>query len=180
MNIFYLDSKPSQAAIYHHDKHVVKMILETAQLLSTVHRFTHGKQYTTLSKNDRKIKRWGHENDKLDLVLYKSTHVNHPSCVWARHNINNYNWLCELGLELCKEYTYRYKKKHKTEDILRVLFKYKPSLPDKEFTDPTPAMNDEFKLNDSLNSYRNYYVKTKIDNAVWTKRSKPFWLKDYQ
>jgi hypothetical protein len=44
MNIFVLDTNPAKAAKYHNNKHCVKMILETAQLLSTAHRIIDGKQ----------------------------------------------------------------------------------------------------------------------------------------
>ena len=99
MNIFYLDKNPKLCAQYHVDRHVVKMILETAQLLSTAHWLTGGEG------------------------PYRATHKNHPSAIWARSNKSNYNWLCKLGLELCEEYTYRYGKIHKTQQHLEWLSK---------------------------------------------------------
>jgi hypothetical protein len=87
MNIFFLDEDPTLSAQYHVDKHVVKMILETAQLLCGVHHAT---------------------SQITDQVPYKLSHKNHPCAIWARTSLSNYLYLCELGLELCKEYTYRY------------------------------------------------------------------------
>ena len=94
MNIFYLSSCPVDAASFHCDKHVVKMILEYAQLLSTAHHVLDG--------------------DDAPEGIYKCTHKNHPSAVWARETNNNYRWLYDLFLELGKEYTYRYGKEHLT------------------------------------------------------------------
>jgi hypothetical protein len=87
MNIFVLSLNPRIAAELHCDKHVVKMILETAQLLYSVH--------------------WLINPDVLPDNAYKKTHVNHPCAVWARDNAENYRWLCALGYYLCKEYTFR-------------------------------------------------------------------------
>ena len=84
MNIFFLDEDPTMSAQYHVDKHVVKMILETAQLLCGVH-------HATAPDNT--------------YVPYKLSHKNHPCSIWARTSLSNYLYLCELGLELCKEYT---------------------------------------------------------------------------
>lgn len=91
MNIFYLHSDAKECAVMHCDKHVVKMILETAQLLSTAHRLLDG-------------------ND--DPILYKATHKNHPSAIWTRKSQKNYLWLTSLLQNLCQEYTYRYGKIH--------------------------------------------------------------------
>ena len=109
MNIFYLDNDPKVCAQYHVDKHVVKMILETAQLLSTTHWMS------------------GSEGP------YRQTHKNHPSAVWARSNKSNYIWLCELGMELCKEYTHRYGKTHKTQQHLEWLSNNIPNIPPGRF-----------------------------------------------
>jgi hypothetical protein len=83
MNIFVLDKDPVKCAIYHNNKHCIKQLLETSQLLCGVHHVT---------------------NSNLD-VPYKLTHKNHPCSIWARECMENYEWLCELGLSLAKEYT---------------------------------------------------------------------------
>jgi hypothetical protein len=155
MNIFFLDENPTLSAKYHVDKHVVKMILETAQLLCGVH----------------------HATDQLtDQVPYKLSHKNHPCAVWARESLSNYLYLCELGLELGKEYTYRYGKRHKSIDVIEWCIVNKPNIPDIGFTTPAMAMPDEFKVDSVVESYRNYYMGAKSDLASWKNREKPFWF----
>ena len=129
MNIFYLHDNPKVCSQYHVDKHVVKMILETAQLLSTAHWLSGGEG------------------------PYRATHKNHPSAIWARSNKSNYRWLCELGMELCKEYTHRYGKIHKTQQHLEWLTKNIPNIPNGKFTQPTLAMPDQYKRDDPVKSY---------------------------
>jgi len=153
MNIFYLSEDLTKCAEYHVDKHIVKMPLETAQLLCTVHWVSGG------------------------MAQYKKTHVNHPSSIWARRSIQNYRWLCQLGKALCREYTYRYKKIHKCEAVIDWCIENEPKLPNTGFTPPTPAMADEFKLSNSLLSYRNYYVHGKSHLANWKNRNIPHWYK---
>ena len=155
MNIFFLDENPKLSAQYHVDKHVVKMILETSQLLCSVH----------------------HVTDQVnDQVPYKLSHKNHPCAVWARQSLSNYLYLCELGLELGKEYTYRYGKRHKSIDVINWCIINKPNIPDIDFTTPAMAMPDEFKVDSVVESYRNYYMGAKINLASWKNREKPFWF----
>jgi len=179
MNIFYLSHDPKQCAQFHADKHVVKMILEYCQLLSTAHRIIDGEQYIDASSG-RRIKRWKLTNNFAgDKLLYKATHVNHPSAVWARESKSNYMWLASLLEELCKEYTHRYGKIHKCESdgLVKWLAGWAPeNIPDKPFTQPTPAMPDDCKVrNDSEASYRKYYILKKAHLAKWSKRSSPMW-----
>lgn len=177
MNIFYLDNDPVKCAQMHNDKHVVKMILETAQLLSTAHRVLDGVETIGLSQSGRKKKIWKLDTE-LDDTLYSATHINHPSAVWVRQSRANYNWLVSMFQELCKEYTYRYGKTHKCEAMLET-FTYGPkNIPvTKPFTEPTPAMPDDVKIEkDSIASYRNYYIKNKTHLASWKKRNVPEWF----
>jgi hypothetical protein len=155
MNIFFLDENPTLSAKYHVDKHVVKMILETAQLLCGVHHMT--EQVT-------------------EQVPYKLSHKNHPCAIWARESLSNYLYLCELGLELGKEYTYRYGKRHKSIEVIEWCIINKPNIPDIGFTKPAMAMPDEFKVDSVVESYRNYYMGAKSDLASWKNREKPFWF----
>ena len=152
MNIFYLDYDTSKCAKYHNDKHVVKMILETAQLLCGSHWATGGEAPYTLS------------------------HKNHPCSIWARESLSNYLYLCELGLELCYEYTYRYGKRHKSQDVIEWCIVNKPGIADIGFTEPAKAMPDEYKVESVVQSYRNYYMGAKSGFAVWKNREKPFWF----
>lgn len=154
MNIFFLHLIPSICAIYHVDKHVVKMILETAQLLCTAH---------LLSDSDY-------------TPPYKLTHKNHPCAKWVRESLENYNWLVQLGKELCKEYTYRYKKIHKTQRIIEELEINLPPLPEIGFTTPAQAMPDIYKDNDVVSAYRTYYYFEKFDLHSWKNREEPEWI----
>ena len=178
MNIFYLDHDVRKCAEMHNDKHVVKMILEYAQLLSTAHRVLDGVELEGLSDSGRKRKFWT-LGDSRDYTLYKATHINHPSAVWVRQSVQNYMWLAEMLEVLCGEYTYRYGKVHKVErDGLMQLLKneFPKNLPIAPFTEPTPAMPDDVKIiGDSIKSYRNYYINNKAHLANWKKRTTPEW-----
>jgi hypothetical protein len=178
MNIFYLDHDVNKCAEMHNDKHVVKMILEYAQLLSTAHRVLDGVELSGLSESGRKRKFWT-LGDSRDYTLYKATHINHPSAVWVRQSAENYLWLANMLIALCEEYTYRYGKVHKTErdGLAHVLLKNIPhNIGNSGFTQPTPAMPDEVKIaGDSIISYRNYYINNKSHLAKWKKRPVPLW-----
>lgn len=155
MNIFFLDWDLKKCAQYHCDKHVVKMILETAQLLCGVHHMT--PQVTTQ-------------------VPYKLSHKNHPCSIWARESLSNYLTLCELGLELCKEYTYRYGKRHKSQDVIEWCLSNKPQILDLGLTEPPKAMPDEYKTSNLIDSYRNYYRQGKNEIVSWKNREIPKWF----
>jgi len=180
MNIFYLSNDPVEAARAHLDKHVVKMILEYAQLLCTAHRLIDGAQVESLTKTGRKKNVWILPDERND-VLYSATHVNHPSAIWARDRACNYEWLYKLFIATCDEYTYRYGKVHVTDAKLRELLKHHPRNIKKSSTTswngPTPAMPDECKvIGDHLASYRKYYIDKKADMAKWTNREPPSWF----
>jgi hypothetical protein len=178
MNIFYLDNDVKECAEMHNDKHCVKMILEYAQLLSTAHRVLDGILTDGFSQSGRKAKRYI-LSDKRDSILYIATHINHPSAVWVRQSRDNYTWLWKLLTSLCKEYTYRYEKVHKVEregllEELRLVPSGIAEHP--KFTEPTPAMPDKYKVvNNSIISYKNYYVGDKQHLASWKKRTVPNW-----
>ena len=152
MNIFILDYDVKKCAKYHVDKHVVKMILETAQLLCGVH--------------------WVANSE----APYKLSHKNHPCSIWARESLTNYLYLCELGLELCYEYTYRYGKKHKSQQVIEWCIENKPNIKDIGFTEPAKAMPDEYKVKSVVESYRNYYREAKSGFANWKNREMPEWF----
>lgn len=150
MNIFFLHYNVKKCARYHVDKHVVKMILETCQLLCTAIWLTGGE------------------------APYKATHKNHPSAIWARDSKANWLWLHSLGMALCEEYTYRYGKVHKSQQVLKSI--ECPNLPEKEFTEPTQAMPDKYKHKDSIVAYRRYYYYDKAHIHSWKKRKVPSWI----
>lgn len=156
MNIFYLDPKPKKAAEYHCDKHVVKMCLEYAQLLSSAIHVTD-------------------PNLAERLPLYALTHKNHPCAVWARSSSANFLWLADLGIELGLEYTRRYGKSHKS--VREVIEQIElPELPDLPFTEPPQCMPDQYKVDgNTVQAYRNYYLGDKSRFAVWKNTSLPEW-----
>jgi len=151
MNIFYLDSNPKQAAIYHCDKHVVKMIVETCQILCSVHF------------------RWNNHQP----WMYKPTHQKHPSTLWAGDNPAHYMWLHKLGLELCAEYTRRYNKQHACYDLLTKLIEVPTDLLltiEANWSDPPQCMPDDCKRPFAIDGYRNYYRYKKTTISMkWNK-----------
>ena len=180
MNIFFLHRDPEQAAKEHVDKHVVKMIVEYAQLLSTAHRMLDGIEWTDYSKNGRKIKRYRLENPNKEKAVYKACHYNHPSAVWVRENKLHYQWLYNLFKKLGHEYTHRYGKVHSTNLLLNQLLEEAPNnIPVIDWKDPPPAMKhypDCIVPGDSLQSYKNYYIVAKAYFAKWSKRDTPKWF----
>ena len=161
MNIFYLDRDPQIAAQMMCDKHVVKMILESAQMLSTAHRVCGGAGRAW-------IKRVG---------LYKMTHRNHPSTIWARYSFDHYVWLYKHMVALMKEYTYRYGKHHKTERLIEPLSNV-PAIYRIGFTDPPQCMPKECKEDDTVSAYQTYYILEKSGFATWKRREEPLWWKE--
>lgn len=155
MNIFILDKDVKKCAQYHCDKHVVKMILETAQLLCGVHHMT---------------------DQVTDQVPYKLSHKNHPCAIWARESYTNYLYLCELGLALCDEYTHRYGKRHKSMEVIMWCISNRPNIPDKGLTEFAKAMPEEYKVKSAVESYRNYYRGAKSGFASWKNREVPRWF----
>ena len=171
MNIFFLDEDPRICAQAHCDKHVIKMILEYAQMMSTAHR--------VIDPPSNLIK-----------PMYKITHKNHPSCKWIRESNANYQWTHDLWFWLCKEYWWRYDKIHKTWEKLYNKLSHTPlNIPSGSFTSPPLCMPDEYKietgnpLNDAIESYRKYYLEDKSSFAKWGgivegMRQQPEWWKN--
>ena len=162
MNIFYLDRDPVVAAQMMCDKHVIKMILESAQMLSTAHRVLDGDDYAD---------RYG---------LYKMAHKNHPSTKWVRSGGLNYLWLYKHMRGLMQEYTYRYGKIHASERLNMGLSGCPQNMPDVDFTDPPQCMPDYCKGENTVLAYQNYYILEKSGFAKWTKRPEPvFFVEKY-
>ena len=177
INIFYLSEDPIQCAKWMVDRHVIKMLVESAQLLSTAHRLLDGKEYVGESKSGRKAKRWSLV-DGRDEVLYSATHTNHPSAVWVRQSVENYNWLVDHMFALGNEYTYRYGKKHLTIEKLGYQLQSPPfNLKEWDMTLMPSCMPEECKISDDpVLNYREYYRKGKANLHQWTKREVPAWL----
>ena len=184
MNIFVLDESPQIAARDMCDKHVVKMIVESAQMLSTAHRMLDGTKYTGKTKKGRNIKRWLHPNSNLEKTLYLACHTGHPSTLWVMENAYNYHWLYKHMIALNDQFKLRYGhvKDHSTITLLKEILMYPPkniSL-NKLPTDPTPAMPDDCKIpGDVVGSYRKYYIEHKRSFASWKSPGKmPTWYSE--
>lgn len=168
MNIFVLDEDPVLANQYACDKHCVKMVLESCQILSTA------AQLNKLPADN----------------LYKATHAKHPSVLWAATSWANFEWLLNFTIQQFNEYTYRYGKQHKSYKIIQHIldnldyFKshFNNDLP---LSVPPRAMPDQYKVfstnkswADVVQSYRNYYVGDKSKFAKWKARPIPDWYKE--
>lgn len=178
INIFYLHSNPKICAQWHVNKHVVSQLKESCQLLSTAHRVLDGRLQIGVSDIGRKVKRWVLPSN-LDKILYSATHINHPSAIWCRQNKSNYKWLHSLLEELCNEYTFRYGKIHKCKQIglVEALKQLPVSISKGNFTEPTPAMPEQYKIPDnSIDSYRKYYISEKQRMFSWKNRNIPEWI----
>ena len=139
MNIFYLDKNPYKAAQYQYNKHVVKMILESAQMLCAAHHVL------------------GNPND----VPYKLAHKNHPCTIWVREHSLHYDWLYEHMMALGDEYTARYNKIHMSIDKCKHLNIHPRNIPHEIFEQPPQCMPDEYKDECSVQAYWNYYIGEK-------------------
>lgn len=148
MNIFILDNSPEFAAKYQCDKHVVKMVLETAQLLCSAH----------------------------ETAPYKRTHYNHPCAIWTRSSMSNYDWLVRHGLALAREYAFRYNKIHKSTEVIEWAWQNKPNILDLGLLPFAQAMPDQYKDPDAVVAYRNYYMKEKARLATWKFCDTPHWF----
>lgn len=157
MNIFYLDDDPSVCARYHCDKHVVKMVLETAQMLCTAH----------------------HVLDGPKPGIYKLTHINHPCNKWIRHSRANYFFGYYLYRYLCIEYYNRFRKFHASSKLDYLLNIGPQELKNDKrdyyigFTEPPQCMPDEYKHEDTVTAYRQYYKSKTF--AEWKYTEQPEW-----
>jgi len=158
MNIFILDRNPKKAAISHCDKHVVKMILESCQMLCNAH-YIIGKGQAP----------------------YKETHTNHPCTIWSRTSKQNYLWLLSLTYNLLSEYKHRYKKIHKSTTVYKWCRKNINNLKF-DYTKQTNficAMPDIYKVGCPIQSYRNYYLGEKLQFCHWTNRKIPLFVSNH-
>ena len=152
MNIFVVDNSPTVAANALHDRHIVKMALETAQILCTV---AHG----------------------LGLpARYKPTHKNHPCTVWAGANSGNVRWLIKHGIEICNEYTIRFGRTHASEQVIvEVGMLLWDAVPAGERTPFAQVMPDEYRGDDAVEAYRRMYIATKLPGNRYTNATVPKW-----
>jgi len=152
MNIVILSENYIKAAQLQKDKHVCKLLVESAQILCNCH--------------------------NQELVPYKRTHYNHPCCIWARESEGNYNWLLHHAYALSDEYTFRYGKIHKCKNVLDNLPKFICSK--KERTEFVQCMPEQYKVDgNAVQAYRNYYIREKLENASWKNREVPIIFKEH-
>jgi hypothetical protein len=182
MNIFYFHSDPKICAQQHCNSHAVKMCVEYSQILSTAHRILDGEQTAVKSKSGRNQKVWILP-DARDGILYKATHVNHPSNKWVRNSVENYQWLFSLFVELLAEYKYRYGRDHACSALVESLRWAPNNIPASGFSHPWRAMPDQYKVDksDSMycqKSYQSYFSGEKQHIAKWTGRELPEWFKE--
>lgn len=160
MNIFFVDRDPVLAAKALADRHVVKMTLESAQILSTVVRIRYGRSLST----------------RADITLYEATHRNHPCVVWAAETSGNYEWLRAHAVALCDEFRFRYGKDHGSEWLIRRILSRSPFVYPSPMTEPPQAMPEEYRRPDPVEGYREYYRNGKAHLHRWTKREPPSWI----
>jgi len=178
VNIFYVDSDPAIAARSLVDKHVVKMVLESAQLLSTAHRVLDGREVAAKTESGRNVKRWVLD-DARDNIIYTATHVNHPSAIWCRQSIENYTWLVDHMYALMDEYTHRYQKTHKCYGEIAYMLSSPPkNLEAYDWTPMPSCMDAQYIISDDpIVNYRNYYKHGKSSLHAWKNRNPPGWIK---
>lgn len=153
MNVFFLDRDPATAARLHSDQHVVKMVLETAQILCAV------------------LHRYGIASP------YRPTHARHPSVLWTGDSLAHWHWVRRLGLELGLEYTFRRDRVHASAEVIAGLPE-SPPIPDRGWVDPPLAMPDSYRGDDAVAAYRSYYRAEKAvfpgkGPATWGRRGRP-------
>jgi hypothetical protein len=164
VNFFYLDSNPQICAQYYCNKHVLKIPIEIAQILSKVHHELKSDiNYNLVYKNSLVVKN--------TLGPY----------IWAIESHENYLWTCNLGIELINEYKLRYNKEsHKTESILLFLRNNPPKLPKigiTKFRGTNKYDMFQYVSKDPIVCARYNYAEMKCNNDSWTKRNIPDWFK---
>lgn len=182
MNIFYLHDDASIAAQMMCDKHIPKMIVEAAQMLSTAHRMLDGTETRKPSKSGKRmVKYYSYPDSYLENVIYKAVHFNHPSTVWTRESDKNYMWHYNHFIALGEEFEMRFGKLHKTILLLKdILSKIPKNIPKTNTITPIrlamKAYPECIVENDGVQSYRNFYLADKREFAKWEKgRQAPTW-----
>ena len=151
MNIFVLHKDPAIAATMACDKHVIKMILETAQMMCTV----------------------AHTNN-MD-APYRATHKKHPCTIWASASQGNWEWLITHGKALCAEYTKRYGKVHKSQAVIEYCADLKLRFAGTQQTPFAQAMPPQYRNNCAVTAYRAYYRGEKAAFATWKTKQPNWW-----
>jgi hypothetical protein len=195
MNIFALHPNPRRTARWHADKHVVKMLLESVQMLYTAH-WVIAYPFILMKKGPFAVSLYQkglptppalrvHKAPKQlknpEQRGYRPVHVHHPCTVWVRNSLENYLWLCHLAMELAREFKHRWPTSgaHSCEEHARWLLEHPPALPHLGRTPFAQAMPEEYKRGDAIQAYRAFYKGAKQARGItdrYTKRHKPHWL----
>jgi len=184
MNIFILDKDPVIAAQMLCDRHIPKMIVESAQMLSTVHRLLDGTPEKRPSKSGKTIQTYYSFGDERDDLYYLAVHKYHPCTTWTMESKGNYDWHYNHFVGMAEEYEYRRGKQHATFVKLGKLLEKAPiNIPQAGLTEFAQAMShypDCMVKGDAVKAYRNYYHVAK-PFATWTwKRPAPTWWEGYK
>lgn len=186
MNIFALSRSPQESAQEMIDKHIVKMPTETCQMLHTNILYM---EYVSIWGSEPQLKDLKAFHKNTGSKLMKPAMLNHPSTIWARQSLANFDWLLYHGVFLCSEYTHRYEKEHGTEKRIVDCGSYRELIenhnyPLDELTPVSIAMFDKYRIpNDMevhnwdyvIRSYRHYYLEGKWRFATWRKNRRPEW-----
>jgi hypothetical protein len=183
MNLFFLDRDLDRCAEYHIDKHVTKMVLEAAQLLTTtvwVDKYV-GYVPRKLTSEElgviNEVKRQQPSIENRTFTRYLPTHPNHPSAIWVRSSLEHFYWTINYANALTDEGVYRGFKRHASCEEVNKL--PEPTrLVDAGWADPTLAMPEHLKGPDHIQAYRMFYMLDKYPFASWKVRGKPYWWDD--
>jgi hypothetical protein len=179
MNIFVLDNDPQYAAIMMCDKHVVKMIVESCQLMSTAHHVLDGQEIVRVAKNGRKFHTYETTNLPGSPNFLRCTMINHPCTIWTRESISNYQWVWVHTNELLHQYSIRYNKDHTYTNLVKQTLVNAPrKLQALQQTPFAQAMPDQYKNRDAVEAYRQYYIHEKARFAKWKAGNTPLWFSE--
>lgn len=172
MNVFILAEDINSAIQSHANIHLHKMILESAQMLSTTHRILDG------NKIPNTRHKYVLNNSELDSIIYKATHPHHPWTKWTMETESNYKWHYLFFVGLCQEYKFRRNRTHLTETKLKEILKTPPkNIPKGDITAFPLAVDDDCITDDVIQTYRNHYIKKASRMKMeWSPRAKPEWF----
>jgi hypothetical protein len=167
MNIFVLDQDPTIAARYHNDRHVVKMILEAAQMMFMAHVFYEGGDYFNAAGGEEYF-------NKLS-TLEKYTGYLAPR--WVRATTSNYDWTWLLAKSLLHEFEDRYKHAHSYKAKIERLKDYPTGIPEGSLRPFVQSMPQVYRRHSAVEAYRLYYMHEKAHLAEWRPPSSvPAWF----
>lgn len=169
MNVFVLDKNPDKCAKYLCNAHLNKMVVEHSQMLANCFLLDTLKYAPKTKKG----------------TVRKYSYYNHPVSIWLRQSTGNFKWLCRYTLRMLEEREHRGFKPHFCEEFIKQCALQKPDNIEKNLDELTPfalAMPDQYKQQDPVESYRQYYINDKQFNKSgkwmlkYTNREIPHWF----